>query len=69
MTRLDGSEGSVQLSGNKQKMGKKCWKKKRKKCGKLTLADDTKEEKQKLLKTHRALTNEAYSTLTFYFYV
>lgn len=53
MTRLDGSEGSVQLSGNKQKMGKKNVGK-RKKCGKLTLADDTKEEKQKLLKTHRA---------------
>lgn len=40
---------------------------KMKKCGKLTLADDTKEEKQKLLKAHRTLTNEAHSMLTFCF--
>lgn len=51
MTRLDGSEGSVQLSGKKKKRGKNVEKEK-KKCGKLTLADDTKEEKQELLKTH-----------------
>lgn len=48
-------------------MGKKMLKKKRKKCGKLTLADDTKEEKQELLKTHSILIFCFNSKLFFMF--